>query len=436
MKELRKKSADPAVNQAIVKAYREQTELVWDRAEALQPQCGFGRMAICCTDCLEGPCRVSPFSENGEKSICGRDQQALVANYFLRKTADGAAALAILAAQFGCDLDPSIWRSISLTADNMTACGKCFDNLGRAVVTTLIAIAKAQGSRKRALAAGMGVLEDAKPNIVCHGHVPPAKVEALVKAAGAEANVVSICGNEKTLPVVTNYDSQETALLTGLVDLFVVGSQCVTPALIALAEKLSVPVTAASTLGDEAGFEQAVGIARERFHRRDGQAGSFAAGKQQSHVGYDKLAVSKGLVYLGGCGNVANTQDASFLKTASFLIEKGFTVVTAGCAGTALAKAGMCNATSTINLGSCHDAGEFLELAGRAKAAGLPVFAVLPELTHNKTLATAVAYASQDIPTWVNLGEMNLPTDLLGGNIHAFAAAQLPRVLADVVAGK
>ena len=131
MKELRKKSADSAVNQAIVKAYREQIELAWDRAEALQPQCGFGRMAICCTDCLEGPCRVNPFSENGQKSICGRDQQALVANQFLRKTADGAAALANLAEQFGCDLDPSTWRSISLTADSMTACGKCFDDLGQ-----------------------------------------------------------------------------------------------------------------------------------------------------------------------------------------------------------------------------------------------------------------------------------------------------------------
>jgi hypothetical protein len=51
-------------------------------------------------------------------------------------------------------------------------------------------------------------------------------------------------------------------------------------------------------------------------------------------------------------------------------------------------------------------------------------------------LATAVGYASQDIPTWVNLGEMNLPTDLLGGNIHAFAVAQLPQILTEVVVGK
>jgi len=437
MKELRKKSADAAVNQAIAKAYREQIELTWDRAEAMQPQCGFGRMAICCTDCLEGPCRVNPFAENGQTSICGRTQPELVANHFLRKAADGVAALAKLADQFGCDLDPSIWRSISLTADRMISCGKCFDDLAQSAVTVLTALAKSPASKRRTLAAGMGVLEEDKPNIVCHGHVPPAQAEALVKAAAAEANVVGICGNEKMLPVVTNYDSQETALLSGLVDLVVTGSQCVTPALIALAEKLSIPVTAAVTLSGEAGFEHSVAIARRSFQRRAGARASFATGKKQNDIGHDSVTLSRGMVYLGGCGNAANTQDASFIKSASWLIGKGFTVVTAGCAGTALAKAGMCDATSVINLGSCHDAGEFLELAARAKAGGVPVFGVLPELTHNKTLATAVGLASQEIPTWVNVGEMSLPAELLNGNLRGFAGlAQLPQVLAEVAAAK
>jgi hydroxylamine reductase (hybrid-cluster protein) len=434
MKELRKKSVDSGVNQLIVKAYREKTELVWDRAEAMQPQCGFGRMAICCTDCMEGPCRVNPFAEDGAKSICGRDQQALVANHFLKKTADGAVALAKLAEQFGCDLDATTWRSITLTADSMIPCGKRFDDLGKALVTTLAAITNAQGSSRQELRAGMGVLEVGRPNIVCHGHVPPSTVEALIKSAGSGVNIVGICGNERTLPVVTNYDSQETALLTGLVDLLVVGSQCVTPAMIALAEELSIPMTAAASLSDETGFEQAIVTAQSCFQRRAGKASNFAADQKGSVVGHDKVAVSKGLVYLGGCGNVTNTQDASFLKTASFLIESGFTVVTAGCAGTALAKAGMCNASSVINLGSCHDAGEFIELAKHTKAINLPVFAILPELTHNKALATAVAYASQGISTWANLGEMTLPGDVLGGNIHSFAGvAQLPQVLAEVV---
>ena len=436
MKELRKKSADSGVNQMIVKAHREQTDLAWDRAEALQPQCGFGRLAICCTECLEGPCRVNPFGEGEQKTVCGRSQQEILEKQLLRKSADGAAALASLAAQYGCQVDASAWRVIALNGDTMLACNSRLGEVGQTAAAILTSIAKAQPSKRQTTAAGMGVLEAGKANIVCHGHVPPAKVEALLKAAGSAANVVSICGSEKMLPVVTNYDSQETALLTGLVDVLVAGSQCVTPAMIALADKLSVTVRYASALTDDAGMKEAVAIAQKAFQRRSGKAAGVSAGKKDNCIGYDGAKASKGLVYLGGCGNLANTQDIGFVKAAAVLLDKGFTVVTGGCAGTALAKAGLCDAKSVMNLGSCHDAGAFLELARQVKAAGLPVFAVMPELTHNKTLATAVAYASQGITTWVNLGEMSLPGEVLDGNLRTFAGIkQLPQVL-EAVASK
>jgi hydroxylamine reductase (hybrid-cluster protein) len=435
MKELHKKSADSGVNQMIVKAHRENIELAWDRSEAMQPQCGFGRLAICCTDCLEGPCRVNPFAESEQKSVCGRSQQELVLRQLLAKTADGAAALANLATQFGCQLDDSTWRSVALTGDSMNSCGKCLAELGQTAAAILTTIAKAQGHKRQSTAAGMGVLDAGRINIVCHGHVAPAKLEMLLKSAGDAVNVVSICGSEKLLPVVTNYDSQETALLNGLVDLLVVGSQCVTPAILALAEKLAVPVRQAAAL-DQAGLQQAVAEAQTSFKRRMGKPAAAAASPKQSSTGYDALPVSKGLVYLGGCGNLANTQDASFLKAATLAIENGLTVVTGGCAGTALAKAGLCDSKAVINLGSCHDAGAFLEIARQAKG-GIPVFAIIPELTHNKTLATAVAFASQGIPTWANLGEMSLPAELLGGNLRGFAGVkQLEQVLAEAVAGK
>jgi len=437
MKELRKKSADSGVNQMIVKAHREQTELAWDRAEAMQPQCGFGRLSICCTECLEGPCRINPFGEAEQKTVCGRSQQELMEKQFLRKSADGTAALASLAGHYGCQIDAAAWRVISLNSDTMLNCSARLAEVGSAAAAILTNLAKAQPGKRVTTAAGMGVLEAGKANIVCHGHVPPAKVEALLKAAGSAANVVSICGSEKMLPVVTNYDSQETALLTGLVDVLVVGPQCVTPATIALAEKLSIPVRYYSQLGDDTSIKEAVAIAAKAFQRRSGKSAETGAAKKESCIGYDGAAVAKGLVYLGGCGNLANTQDASFVKAAAVALDRGLTVVAGGCAGTALAKAGLCDAKSVVNLGSCHDAGAFLELARQVKAAGLPVFAVMPELTHNKTVATAVAFASQGIPTWVNLGEIALPADLLGGNLRSFAGVkQIGQVLADAVAGK
>ena len=65
MKQIHKKSADPAVNSLLVQAKRSGVELSWDRAETQQPQCGFGRLNLCCTDCGDGPCRISPFEADG-----------------------------------------------------------------------------------------------------------------------------------------------------------------------------------------------------------------------------------------------------------------------------------------------------------------------------------------------------------------------------------
>ena len=41
------------------------------------PPCGYGRLGLCCSSCLLGPCRLSPFDEAPKQSRCGRsaDQQ-------------------------------------------------------------------------------------------------------------------------------------------------------------------------------------------------------------------------------------------------------------------------------------------------------------------------------------------------------------------------
>ena len=69
----------------LVKAHRQCVALAWDRSEAQQPQCGFGRLAQCCDDCLEGPCRVNPFDADGQESICGRDRDAMITGRFIAK---------------------------------------------------------------------------------------------------------------------------------------------------------------------------------------------------------------------------------------------------------------------------------------------------------------------------------------------------------------
>lgn len=477
MKEVRKKSADTAVNQMIVKAYRQQVALTWDRAEAMQPQCGFGRLAICCTDCFEGPCRVNPFAAEGQRTTCGRDQAALLASYFLKKTVDGTAALVKLAAEFGGHIDNKTWQKVAVSDDSMFTAGynKRLQELGQVAVYALLNIAKNKvavygQTQPDVSAANMGVLSAERANIVLHGHVPPLIVQSLMTAAGAAGvQVTAICGSELSgalsIPVLTNYDSQETPLLTGAVDLLVTGSQCVMPAMVALADRLGVPVIAAADIKQA---DAAVSTAVAAFKRRSGKTVDIPAATEEVYAGYTtgnskalfeavakahRRGALKGLVYLGGCGNMAKTQDAEVVKTAVDLIDSGYLLVTAGCTGTALAKAGLCrpdyagaagvqaalgaDVPAVFNLGSCHDAGELVAIAKIVSAYGVPVIAVLPELAHNKTLATAVGFASLGIVTFVGMGEISLPEGLLGERIHPFAEfGELQQALTAVAVAK
>ena len=61
MGETRIKSVDTASQKMIEQAKVNNIEIVWDRYDIMQPQCGFGQLGICCRICNMGPCRIDPF---------------------------------------------------------------------------------------------------------------------------------------------------------------------------------------------------------------------------------------------------------------------------------------------------------------------------------------------------------------------------------------
>lgn len=84
------KSIDSASLEMIEKAQKDKVEIVWDRFEAQQPQCGFGELGVCCKVCLQGPCRINPFGEP-KYGICGATADTIVARNLLRSITGGAA---------------------------------------------------------------------------------------------------------------------------------------------------------------------------------------------------------------------------------------------------------------------------------------------------------------------------------------------------------
>lgn len=87
------RSIDPAVHEMLTRAEELGLETAWDRYEAMLPQCGFGELGVCCRNCNMGPCRISPFEEEGPKAgVCGATADIIVARNLIRMIAAGAAA--------------------------------------------------------------------------------------------------------------------------------------------------------------------------------------------------------------------------------------------------------------------------------------------------------------------------------------------------------
>ena len=84
-------SIDPA-NQQMLSQVSGDFEFAWDRFQALQPQCGFGQLGLCCRICSMGPCRVDPFGTGPKRGVCGATADIIAARNLVRMIAAGAAA--------------------------------------------------------------------------------------------------------------------------------------------------------------------------------------------------------------------------------------------------------------------------------------------------------------------------------------------------------
>ena len=85
----KKRSSDKAAQEMIRHMAKVGQQNAWDRLKAQSPQCGFGKLGLCCRNCTMGPCRISKKTPVG---VCGADADTIVARNFLRAVAAGASA--------------------------------------------------------------------------------------------------------------------------------------------------------------------------------------------------------------------------------------------------------------------------------------------------------------------------------------------------------
>ncbi|MFQ6116699.1 MAG: anaerobic carbon-monoxide dehydrogenase catalytic subunit [Candidatus Bipolaricaulia bacterium] len=92
MRDGKSKSVDRASLEVLARTEEEGLETVWDRWERQQPQCGFGKLGLCCRICNMGPCRIDPFGNGPQVGACGADADNIAARHLARMIATGTAA--------------------------------------------------------------------------------------------------------------------------------------------------------------------------------------------------------------------------------------------------------------------------------------------------------------------------------------------------------
>ena len=252
--------------------------------------------------------------------------------------------------------------------------------------------------------ANLGTLKKDHVNIALHGHNPVlsdilvttamARPEIAREKGAAGFNLVGICctGNEVLMrhgvPSCTHSVSQETALLTGAVDMMVVDYQCNMPSVATVAECTGTPGLTTMDLckivgADHLEFtedqaaahaEEILKRAADHFIRRKGKPVTIPAVKAPVMAGFSVEAIVaalakvdpadplkplvdnlktgniRGVCLFAGCNNVKVPQDRNFVTMAKKLLGENVLVLATGCGAGALMRHGFMDPARTGEL--------------------------------------------------------------------------------------
>ena len=488
MMRVRKKAMDKATEGAIAAADLAGVSLPFDRYEEMVPICGFGRMGLDCKACTQGPCRINPF-EASKGTTCGRDREGTVASNFLRLVADGAAASASFAGAQS-QAAGTIFEGLNAANEGSYSVEQLLQKAVDAANAGFQALGqvKANGAAPWQVEAGIGAIKPDKINILLLGGIPTEQAKKIASElqSSDKVNLIGAAGGEIAgINTAGNYNSEEALLVTTGIDGIVAGKACVAPGVLALAGKQGVPVMNAGE------FDAAALLEAAEDHYRMNAGRSLAAKYPAANalVGFSaatfdgvsaeqwqKLASYgvQGVALVGGCNNAVETQDGVILRLTSEFLSRRVLVIASGCAAAALEKAGYMDPAKMESLAG-KGLSPFLKALGEAAGTEMPAVlasgtcweipaafemvqlfqeslkvpaaASMPELSRPASWSSALAIASQGVPTYVGpiltldggLGTVQKLNEILGARGGALVGPgqmKAPEVFVDQVLGQ
>jgi len=326
------------------------------------------------------------------------------------------------------------------------------------------------------VAVNLGVIQKEQPNVLIYGPVSPAlKKKVMEKAEDKNINIMGVCTDSLlppyTISPVSNYGSQDIPLMTGAVDLIVVGDQFVNPSLAGVAKDWKVKIVSVNGIqpsGNLSDFaDDILKKATEAFELRTDVPRDIPDAKTSAIMGHSPQSVDikkivdalnagriKGIAVFSGSNNVKFTQDNEFTAMADAFLKKDILCISEGEASVCLAKYGYltpgevkdCGQGVMGLLGSlgdnvpavidCNAVDFMVSLAGIENKAlsEYPIAACFAEANRSAEVAKAMAFVSMGVSTyfWPCLPVTGSPktmgalTDLcgetFGGQLHVVTA--------------
>jgi carbon-monoxide dehydrogenase catalytic subunit len=292
----------------------------------------------------------------------------------------------------------------------------------------------------------LGVLKKESPNLILYGYFSPIlKYKIAEEAKKKGVHVTGVCSDPLIPPFsfssVTNYGSQEIPLMTGAVDLMVVGDQFVNPSLSNLSRKWEAPIVPAEILKKEKDLGQfareIVERAKKSFDFRRNITRDIPGVKENAIMGFshEQVDIKKvlgaldkgqltGIAILTGSNNVKYTQDQEILTLTQEFLKNDVLCISEGEASVTLAKYGFLNPVIRENRcgnvlsnllsslgrqipsvldfadGSVIDFLFNVAKAGKKELKDYPIVACFPEANRSSEVVEALGMVAMGISTY------------------------------------
>lgn len=455
MRQVRRKTMDTAARDYLLKAKNEGLQLSWNKYEAMLPQDGFSQLGLSCHECLQGPCRLNPFRPEENSTVCGLGKDELTLRWLTRQAGEnhelvtsGSQMLALLrlrglSGEVALDLLKSKAAKWSINGEVVgdLVTGLCLKFLELnypqpQCKTRGMSYLKSLGSQQINLVGfnadlaellygrceshsclvGLAVLKEKAVNICLDGVNPSLQAsaiellneleEAAIQRGARDGINIVLVGDFSTnfaLNTACNEGAIEFAILTGLVDLYLIGDS-LGRGRIAAEGYHTVVASAVSTkeaLRDI--FLKGIAAYAGRDSAKVKVSNRVEKAEAVCNIDSEKIkalidqGLVKGICVIGGGSNLKLTEDQASLDIRMLLSAQKILCLTYGNSAVTLAKYGYLNPENLeanpliYSVGGESEAGMILEIL-RA-AGGDKAVAVFPELTSARDLQMALAIA-------------------------------------------